>query len=206
VAGRTEGEVLADLKASLGDAAGSFAAAGDADFKRHLRVALVAMQEKRPRTLVGEVQLTADQPSYSLAAVPAFAAYKSLIWGGKRIRPWEPFYPGALPRVQAVQDSGSYTLFFDPPPSSAHVAAFGTACKFWYWAEHSLGATAAACTLAAADLPLLVLRAQAEAMRELSLRNSQKVVQMRDGYSGAPRNVTPAALYAALLKEWQDAR
>ena len=51
-----------------------------------------------------------------------------------------------------------------------------------------------------------LLRAQVEAWRELMLRNMTKVVQMRDGYSGTPRNATPAAMYELLHKQFMEAR
>ncbi len=70
---------------------------------------------------------------------------------------------------------------------------------------HVLGANAADTTIANTDRGLLLLRAQAEAMLEISLHNANKPVQVRDGYSGTARNSTPAALYESLLREWRSA-
>ena len=47
-----ESELIDDLKRSLNDSAGAFNTAGDADWRRVLGVALVAMQTKRPVTEV----------------------------------------------------------------------------------------------------------------------------------------------------------
>lgn len=201
----SQGDLVDDLKRSLHDAAGAFNAAGDADWLRMLAVALVAMQGKRPRTLLGSVTLQAEVDVYAITS-PNFWGYKTHQWGGNPPKPWEPNHPGALPRVRAVQSGGAWTLVFDPAPSWAHITAYGATFRFWYYGTHSVGATDGESTLAPGDRPLLLLRAQAEAMLELSLRNVNKPVQMRDGFSGTPRNSTPAALYRGLLDEWEAAR
>lgn len=198
-------DVVDDLKRSIGDAGSAFGAAADADWLRLLAVALVGMQGKRPRTLLGTLTIAADEPSVAVTQ-PDFVQYKTMVWGSRPPRPWEPCYPGSVPRVAAVHDGSGWALMFDPAPTYAHIAAYGSAFKFWYFGAHSLGATAELTTLPAADRPLLLLRAQAEAMRELSMRNINKPVALRDGYSGSPRNSTPAALYAALLEEWDKAK
>jgi len=201
----SQDDLIADLQRSLHDAASVFNAAADADWKRLLAIALTAMQGKRPRTLLGQVTLSADEPLY---AVPGsdFAAYKTHVWGGRPPKPWTEAYPGALPRVAAVQNGSAWQLVFDPAPTWAHINAYGSDFKFWYFGKHTVGATAGDSTLADADRPLLLLRAQAEAMRELTMRNINKPTQLRDGLSGTPRNSTPAALYRELLAEWEDAR
>lgn len=203
----TQTDVVADLKASLGDAGSAFKAADDADWLRFVGVALLAMQTKRPRTLLGQVNLTADDPRVPLTGVPNFAQYKTNVWGARPPRPWDDSYPGALPRIAAVQEGSAWALMFDPPPTAQHLTAYGSAFKFWYFGTHVLHASdPAQSTLAAADRPLLVLRAQAEAMRELSMRNVNKPVSLRDGFSGTPRNSTPAALFQVLLQEFEAAR
>lgn len=202
-----ESELVADLKASLGDAGKVFTAPADADYVRFLAVALEAMQAKRPRTLLGQVTITADEPRVPIAPAD-FVAYKTHVWGGRAPRPWDPNYPGALPRVTAVNEGNAWALMFDPPPTSRHVAVYGSTFRYWYFGAHRLGVgnDDAGTTIAPADRALLVLRAQAEAMRELAMRNVNKPVTLRDGFSGTPRNSTPSALFQALLKEWEDAR
>jgi hypothetical protein len=69
-----------------------------------------------------------------------------------------------------------------------------------------LGDNAADTTVTAADRGLLLLRAQVEAMRELSVRAAAKPVQLRDGLSGVARNSTPAALHEVLLRVFWEAR
>lgn len=202
----TEADVVADLKRSLHDAGAAFDAPNDADWKRLLGVALTAMQAKRPRTLLGTLDITADEVRYAVTASD-FAQYKTHVWGSRPPKPWDPSYPGALPRVTAVHDAGGWALMFDPAPSAEHIAAYGSTFRFWYFGKHVLDAASESLsTLAAADRPLLLLRAQAEAMRELSMRNVNKPVQLRDGFSGTPRNSTPAALYRELLSEFEGAR
>lgn len=206
-------DLVMDLKRSLHDSAALFNAANDGDFVRFLDGALGPMQTKRPVTLMGTVQLVAGQARYPLAVYPDFVDYKSTLWaGGARaccaLMPWEPGYPGPSPRVCGARESdGTAVLLFDPAPTVLHIAAHGSAFAFWYYARHRLAVDGGApCSVAPADRRLLLLRAQVEALLELSVRNAGKPVQMRDGYSGTPRNSTPAALAAQLLQLFEDAR
>ena len=45
--------------------------------------------------------------------------------------------------------------------------------------------------------------AQAEAMRELSMKNATTAYQLREGISATPKNGTPAYLYQELLAEFE---
>jgi hypothetical protein len=200
-------DLVADLKRSLHDSAAVFDAALDADFERFLRQALPDMGWKRARTLVGQITLTSGQANYSLAALPDFYSYKTHLWEpSTRMQPWEPGYPGAVPRVSGFKDGSGSWLAFEPAPSAAHLVLRGSVFTFYYFGQHSLGVAAEDTTIAAADRGLLLLRAQAEAMLELSLRNVAKPVQLRDGLSGTPRNSTPRALFDALLTAFAEAR
>lgn len=198
-------ELVGDLKRSLQDAAEQFNAAGDEDFERFLSVAAVAMQDKRPRTQLGQVAIAAETARVPLT-LPDFHRYKTHVWGSRAPAPWDPAYPGALPRICAVNEGNAWALVFDPPPTTRHIATYGSTFRFWYFSTHALSLDAAQTTLAPADRPLLLLRAQAEAMRELTMRSVHRPVSLRDGYSGAPRNSTPAALYEALLEEFRAAQ
>jgi hypothetical protein len=204
----SQADLVEDLKRSLHDSASVFNAAADADWLRFLTLSSTAMATKRPRTLLGALPIAADVDLYPLASFTDFAAYKTHLWGnnGAKIKPWSPCYPGGVPRISVQGAAGSWMLVFDPAPTAAQIAAYGSSFRFWYYGQHTVGTVAADTTLALADRGLVLLRAQAEAMRELSMRNINKPVQLRDGISGTPRNSTPAALYQALLAEWEDAK
>ena len=77
----------------------------------------------------------------------------------------------------------------------------GNACEIEYHADHVL--TENECSLDAEELDLLLLRAQAEAMRELSMKNATTAYQLREGISATPKNGTPAYLYQELLAEFE---
>lgn len=199
--------LVADFKASLSSAAAQFRAADDGDFKRLLGVALVDMQVKRPITKPGEVGLFALQPRYAVLA-PDFAALKTHMWADPAItpKPWEGNYPGLVPRVAATWDGAAWWLEFSPAPTMVQITVWGDVFRFWYFARHQLSETPGETTINPADRGLLLLRAQAEAMRELAMRNVVTPQQTRDGYSSMPRNGTPSALYAALMAEFNGAR
>lgn len=201
-------DLVADLKRSLHDSAAVFNAALDADFVRFLNQALPDMGWKRPVTKLGQVTLSAGVADYSLADYTDLQNYKTHLWepSGVAPQPWEPGYPGAVPRVHAYKGATGWSLGFEPAPSSAHIAVRGSVFKFYYFAKHAIGTNAVDTTVTVLDRGLLLLRAQAEAMLELTLRNVAKPVQLRDGLSGTPRNSTPRALYEALLAQFMEAR
>lgn len=198
---------VAALKASLGGAAAQFRAPADGDFVRLLQLALPHLQAKRPVTRAGEVHLFAYQPTY-LLQYPDFAAFKTHVWADPAAtpKPWEPHWPGAVPRVAAQRDGADWFLELTPAPTPRQLSVWGAVLRFWYFAEHVLSDIPGETTVNANDMNLLLLRAQAEAMRELAMRNVVNPQQMRDGYSGTPRNGTPTALFELLLKEFQEAR
>lgn len=198
-------DLVADLKASVHDAASSFKSADD--WPRLLRTAALAMVCKRPRTLLGSLTLTAGVDAYLLPSdlQATVARYKTHAWATGAIKPWCPGYAGAVPRVRLEGAPSSWQLVFDPAPTAAQIAAWGSSFKFWFFAAHVLHADPAQTTLAPVDRGLLLLRAQAEAMRELAMHGVNKAVQMRDGFTGAARNSTPAALFEALLREFEAA-
>lgn len=199
-------DLVADLKASVHDAASTFKSADD--WPRMLRTAASAMARKRPRTLLGSITLSAGVDTYPLPAEVSqnLDRYKTHAWANVSVKPWEPSYPGAVPRINQEGAPGAWQLVFDPAPSVLQICTWGATFRFWYFATHTVDTTASQTTIAAADRALLLLRAQAEVMRELAMNGVNKPVQLRDGISGGARNSTPAALYEALLREWEEAR
>jgi hypothetical protein len=206
----SKADLVASLKDSLHDAAKVFVADSeepDAAFERFLAQALPDMQLKCPMTRLGTVQLTANFPNYPLSNALGFAAFKAQLWGDTNpYKQWETGYPGIAPRVTASYQGGQWALMFDPAPTAKHIAVFGSAFDFWYYGLHTIGTLAADTTVALQHRGLLILRAQVEAMRELSIRNAGKAVQLRDGLSGTPRNSTPAALWKELMAHFEAAR
>jgi len=197
-------DLVADLKASLNDAAAVFNAAADADFIRHLDHAAQDFGRVRPRVLSGSVTLVANQDEYD---APADAIDEhSLQWGKNQkrdLKPWDAAWPGALPRMDIVGDPGARKLVFSPAPSLHQVTVLGAACPFRYFAGHKIDASAANTTIKPEDRALLLLRAQAEAAKEMSMRGIKKPISLRDGMNGAPRNGSPASLHYQLMKEFE---
>lgn len=201
----SQADLVVDLKESLQDAAKLFVATNDADFIRHLTVAALDMARKRPRTLLGTFTLEADQDNY--AAPADFVSFKSDLWGigARKYQPWDANYPGRLPDVSVAGDVGAQVIYLSPAPTAFQIGVLGSAYKFYYYAAHSISATAASTTIKAADRGLLLLRAQAEAMKEMAMRNIGKPVSMRDGLSQGPRNGTPSFLFETLMQQFEGA-
>lgn len=202
-----EADLVADLKESLQDSARLFDAAADADFKRLLSVAALAFGRARPRTMVGTFMLVADQGEYD--ALPEdFHYFKSSLWGispDPGLKPWDPGFPGRLPDFHDVEVAGVRKISLRPAPTAAQIAVLGSEYRYYYGAVHTISSNAANTTIRAGDRGLLLLRAQAEAMREIGFRNAAKPVQMLDGMTSQPRNGTPGAIFDALMREFERA-
>ncbi len=203
----SEVDLVSDLKASLQDAKNAFTAADDADYKRHLKTAALDFGRKRRRTLYGSLALIADQARY--AAPASFLAFKSALWGISPVaapKPWERGYPGRLPDVYVVEEAdGTKKLELRPAPTAAQISVLGADYRYYYYAGHVVAAAAAGTTIFDGERQILLLRAQAEAVRELALRNINKPTTLRDGVTNAPRNGTPAYLFEALMREFEAA-
>jgi hypothetical protein len=194
-------DLVADLKVSLHDIASIFKAENDADFIRMLDASALDMGRVRPNTLLGSINLVADQDSYD--APVGMIDYKSTVWGMNAAQPWEAGYPGRLPRVVMATVAGVRKICFKPAPVAQQISALGAEYKFYYLAGHSIAEDAANTTIQPVDRGLLLIRAQAEACKEMSIRNINKSVQLRDGVSQGPRNGTPAYLFETLMNDFE---
>lgn len=190
----------AQYKASLLDSVRAFA---EADYPRHVATALAALSSVKPQRRMAIVRL---EPGRSLYLCPADLTRVHACWWGRSHkahgRPWDDDYPGALPEWRVVTTAANERLLrCHPAPSGKQLLVLGNACEIEYHADHVL--TENECSLDAEELDLLLLRAQAEAMRELSMKNATTAYQLREGISATPKNGTPAYLYQELLAEFE---
>ena len=189
-------DLRAELKDSLHDAASVLA--DPADFDRCLAVAAEDLGRLMPRTLASTLTLVAGQAEY--AAPADFLRFKMALWGASTpVQPWDKCYPGRLPDVS----DAAGLLVLSPAPTAMQIALLGASYRFFYFAGYAVADAAAQTTVPEHSRSLLLLRAQAEACRELALRNVSKPVTMRDAVGSQPRNGTPSALYQMLLAEFE---
>ena len=199
-----QASLIAELKASLHDAASVFTAANDADIIRHLDMAALDLGRFRPRIRSGSITLVPDQPSYP--APSDMIAPHRFRWGDAeqlQRRPWTSTYPGRMPRLSLIGDPGAAEILLTPAPTQQQIHLLGSSMTLLYRAGHTIALQAADTTVRSTDRGLLLLRAQAEAMKELSSRNMKKPVSLRDGSNSTARNSTPAALYEQLMREFE---
>lgn len=203
----TRADLAAELKSSLHDAAGIFDAVAEADFLRFIDLAAADFGRVRSLVRQASFDLVADADSEGHFPVPAdFCDYHSAVWGaGHGIPPWSPNFPGALPRAQLVRTAQGPALSLTPAATAQQMGTLGNRYRYRYYAAHSVGDTAAETTIHPADRGLLILRAQAEACKELAIHNVVKPLALRDGLSQSPRNGTPAALHTELMRLFLEA-
>ncbi len=201
----SETDLVAAHKASLQDCSSVFTAADDADLKRHIAKAATDFARVRPRTLVGSFALVAEQSDY--AALPSdFHLFKSAIWGvpAPGARPWDCNWPGRLPDFGTGEIDGVRKIVLTPAPTGAQIATLGATYRYYYAARHTVHATnGALTTIREGDRHALLLRAQAEAMREMTFRNVHKPVQIMAGTQSQPRNGMPSYLFEMLMDEFE---
>lgn len=206
--GLTLAELLPDYRASLNDARTVFAD-DDSDFTRHLRTAAAALsREKRPRTAVASVQVAVGVGEYP--DVPDdLIAPKVCTWGNNGAPVWH-LPPTAPPALTVLGEGSGRVLLLTPAPTFEQIRSWGSTLRYYYLAEHFITDAPATSTLHSKDRALLYLRAQMEAMRELSFRAYKKPVTLRagDGLGGAvaSKNQTPPAMWDLLRQEYEATR
>jgi len=198
------GALTVDLKAILSDAQDKFTAPGNIDFHRHLEIAAMDLGRHRPRTLVGQIPLVADQAEYAPPADlirPKQATLDTV--RRTHVRPWDRRWSGPLPRLRLVESSGNRILLLDPAPDARLVDLLAGKYGYFYFAGHIVAETGT--TVSPGDRPLLLLRAAAQALQELAHRNISKPVQLGGGagVGAMPKNGTPSALAGALMEIYE---
>jgi len=200
-------DLVVDLKASLHDLAAIFSKEpADAAYIRHLDQAALDMHRVRPRRLQGTITLVALQHYYA-APADMLRVIQVLYADQERnsLRPWDTGYAHNIPRAEAQYTGDTPMLWLSPAPTSSMIAVCGASYGFLYSARHQVATDAEDTTIRAVDRHLLLLRAQAEAMKEAAARNISKPIAVTDTISSVTRNGVPAALYDQLLKEFLKA-
>lgn len=189
-------DLLADHKAQLGKAEARFPAPDDGDFKRHLANAAPMMCGKRPRILLGILDLAAEQIDY--AAPSDLLDVLAVDWGrADRAPAWDTAFVGYPPLLMPYRAAdGAQRFLLSAPPTVTQIAKWGALLAYRYFGAHEVSATRI--TVADADRPLLLLAAMVEALRELAA--DATVVQLQKGLVGLPTAGTPAYLHDQLLR------
>ncbi|NHQ81570.1 hypothetical protein HA051_08280 [Chromobacterium vaccinii] len=194
------------LRDSLLDAAEEFDREPErgslAQFQRLLRVALDDYSRRRPLIALGRLQLEAERVVYDCPA--DLQDVQGFDWGRAekaRLPVWADGWPGRLPDLRVSRDGDRRVLYLMPAPSARQIGLLGSAAAYRYRARHTLDEQGG--TVPPGDEPLVLLRAQAEAMRELAISHSVKPYQVRDGISATPRNGTPSYLHTVLMEEFE---
>lgn len=199
----SQASLVTDLQASLMDCAAMFTMAGNGDAIRQLNAAADDLPRFAPEFVQGTLTLVDCQ---SLYAAPAdLKSTDRLLWGEelRNMNPWDHGYIRRLPRLSTVTQGGVKYVQLSPAPNSIMIAQLGSSADFTYRQLFAISTTAADTTVPVYRRSLLLLRAQAEAMKELANRGVAKPVQLRDGVTQGPRNGSPAALFQTFMDECQ---
>lgn len=173
------------------------------DYPRLIETAVVEYSHRRPRERVLTMTLTAGCSLYECPE--DLVQVLGCDWGRSAKahgNPWDDGWPGQLPEMRVVEWGDRRALRLSPTPTARQVGLLGPFCTYRYAALHLLQDQGA--TFNEAGAVLVILRAQAEAMREAAMRNVDRPYQLRDGISAQPRNGTAGYLYQVLLAEFNE--
>ena len=173
------------------------------DFGRHMDTALRELAQFYPRRMLAELNAMPMQREYECPAdlIEVLATHYGRAEKAQR-QPWDAGYPTQrLPEVtvQYRADGSRYLQVF-PAPSYQLLAQIGTVVGYEYSAGHVV--TDSYSSLTPVLVHLAILRAQAEAMRELAMRNSTQPTQIKDSLTNTPANGSPSYLYQLLMDEF----
>ena len=175
------------------------------DFERHMDTALRELTQFRPHRVLAELNVLPMQREYECPAdlVQVLATHYGRAEKMQR-QPWDAGYPTQrLPDVKVrYRADGSRYLQVFPAPNYQLMAQIGAVVGYEYSAAHIV--TEEVCTLTEVDVQLAILRAQAEAMRELAMRNSTQPTQIKDSLTNTPANGSPSYLYTLLMNEFYE--
>lgn len=166
-----------------------------------IETALRDFSRRKPLTLQGEITLQADVDCYPAPA--GLIDVKVHQWGRaqRRLPFWDPSYPRNLPRVYVREDApGMLQLSF--PPSADQIARLGARFPFTYNADRTI--QDGNVPVLGRDVDILLIRAQAEVMRQLANQNIGRPIATRDVVGSQPRNGTPAALCELYLSQFKE--
>lgn len=167
---------------------------------RFIDAALTDLNRVTPNVCAGSLSVTAGS---SLHPAPDDALrFIDSEWVERNAlrQPWTPQYVAVVPQPRLVRLGNVKSWQFSPPLDATTLAKLGSAFHYTYIARHRLTEDEAQATFDAALIPLVILRAQVEAMKEMAMRNSNKPMQTRDALYSQTRNGTPAALAEMLMK------
>ena len=188
------------LSRSLMDSAGMF---GDDDWPELLQLAADDLARVKRRVRSGTIMLTSGQTDY--AAPSDLVDLRFHRWGYTKRqtrRPWERGYPRDLPRV-TVLDGSPKTLRLSFAPHAMMLALLGQEMVIDYYTGHTLSDTPGETTVPLEQRGLLLLRAQAEAMKWLAQRNVNYTTSVQQAVAGTPKNGIPSALYEKLMADFE---
>lgn len=201
----SQSDLIVDMKASVHDLASIFnKEEADAAWIRVLNNAALDMHRVRPLRKHGEITLEPNKHHYP-GPVDLLRVIKILYADQARsaVKPWEQGYAHNIPRAETQYIDDAPMVWLTPAPTASMISVFGSAYPFIYSAKHQIGAEAADTTIRDLDRHLLILRAQAELMKEAAARNISKPVAVTDSISSVTRNGVPAALYDQLMKDFE---
>ena len=187
------------LEATMGDALNRVPTAQGSS-ARYIRAAVADMHRIRPRILTTHIQLIAGVERYAMPfdAVMFYRASWVARWSA--IEAWDRIGQ-SLPVAEIEHaDDGSRELVLSPAPTQALIWTVSSAHTVRYKAQHTVDETGT--TVAVEDRRLIILRAEAELMKEIALGNAGKGGNWKGGDRSMPRNATPQATYDRLMADW----
>lgn len=193
---------MSDLVASLSLALKDTKELFEGQLEDIIGIALRDFSRYSPLTLTGSIDLVADVDVYE--APDNLIDVKVHSWGRaqRRLPFWDPQHPRTLPRLSAFDAGDAMQLRLSSPPSAGMIGQLGAKMPYFYYAEREIDGDQV--PVRGRDADILLVRAQAEVMRQLANHHVNRPVATRDVVGSQPRNGTPAALCELYLRHFQE--
>lgn len=189
-----------DAASIFGEVSGDIDAAMD----RHLDAAVSDFDRVLPRLVSAQIHLVAGTANYAAAADAQRFHSTELVDNQNELDPYDERRVQVVPTPILTTLNGVKAWQFRPAPNAKLLGLLGACYPLTYYAAHKLDADQANTTLDVSQIPLLVLRAQVESLRELAIRNAHKPVALRDPQYSTTKNGTPAALADQFMRMWEQ--
>lgn len=175
------------------------------ELDQFLDTAAVELGRVKPLIVSASLTLVADESFYD----PPGDMVRPIIldWGSRELitrKPWEPDWPGRLPRLSSLTTGEGRKLMLAPAPSAQQISLLGATAPYRYQAHYTIADDEAGTNIPDDAAPLLLVRALAEAMLALAARGIAKPVTLGGRAAvSVPKNGTPAALAQQLMDHFE---
>ncbi|MCG7585440.1 hypothetical protein, partial [Photobacterium sp. OFAV2-7] len=168
-----------------------------------IELALADFSRYRPHLRLATIQLKKGVELYP--APDDLISVRHCLYGQSQrrlLQPWQQGYPKQLPKVSRIDDQdGNRLIKLSHFPAYDVLSSCGYALTYSYHGQRTIKGDVI--DIETQDIPLLLLRAIAEAVKYIAIHHLNKSVSVRNSIGGEAKNGTPAAIHQQLMEQFE---